>query len=876
MIRSEYLRFLETLNTATIPIPPDVNKLATLVLSNIEQLIPLGTHNSQRLKYVVNLAQINWNSLSTEIVSISENMAEHNYPITQLKSITVGPFRGFSKAEYFDLSSRLILIYGPNGTGKSSFCEAIEYSLLGSVAEAENKRFRDQQAYFKNASVNRFVAPELIGLNGLGEEFPIVAKDELYRFCFIEKNRIDNFSRIAAQTPAKQTELISTLFGLDLFNDFVRKFPAEIDPKYIDLIGKKSELLKQKRQTHEGARQLIELNSTELQQINTDEQALANEYREGLNFNKMFIELNGCAEDPGLISRMESEIQQPLLTKTGLNLNALTELGQKIYSDQTELNAIRQDLSSASQKVSYKNLYDAVTQLQPSTPSNCPACKTPLNQVTVNPFFHANEELKNLQHLAEQQQALQKLELQVNQSFISLTHIVNICCSRITPNILSQYLVPSNVPANIEWWNSLHQPKPDNSTAWQYLQSQVQQLEETDKTIEQAVQIRRTKQEKLECLRKFLHKVTVLQTRRNTAQQTLSNAQLTITNFDTENAQLLNETQAEVATVERNKAIANSYKSLVTLLNTYKNKLPTKLLADLDEQVVTLYNSFNRNDSRSELLASVKLPLVQHQRLEISFQDKPNQFFDALHILSEGHIRCIGLAILLAKNLKENCPLLIFDDPVNAIDDEHKESIRLTLFQDDYFADKQIILTCHGEEFFKDIHNLLPAQIAAQSQSLAFLPRLDEPHIQVDFNCTPRNYIIAARKHFKQNEVRQALSQSRKAMESLTKGKIWRYVNKYGDGNLSIKLRAATAPIELRNLAEQLKVKIDKGDFADPHKNLVFEPLNMLIGLNGNSREWRYLNKGTHEENDRAEFDRNTVATMISALEMIDQAIEAT
>jgi hypothetical protein len=293
----------------------------------------------------------------------------------------------------------------------------------------------------------------------------------------------------------------------------------------------------------------------------------------------------------------------------------------------------------------------------------------------------------------------------------------------------------------------------------------------------------------------------------------------------------------------------------------------------LSEQVVELYNSFNRNDLPSELLATVKLPLSQNQRLEISFQNTPNQFYDPLHVLSEGHIRCMGLSILLAKNLKENCPLLIFDDPVNAIDDDHRESIRRTLFEDQLFAGKQIILTCHGEEFFKDIQNLLPAQVAADAQLITFLPRLEEPHINVDFNCAPRNYIIAARDHFNKDEIREALSKLRKAMESLTKGKIWGYVNKYGDGNLSLKLRAASAPIELRNLSEQLKSKIAKNDFSDPDKSNVMEPLSTLIGVNGSSREWRYLNKGTHEENDRAEFDRATVSTMISAVEFLDQAI---
>jgi hypothetical protein len=228
---------------------------------------------------------------------------------------------------------------------------------------------------------------------------------------------------------------------------------------------------------------------------------------------------------------------------------------------------------------------------------------------------------------------------------------------------------------------------------------------------------------------------------------------------------------------------------------------------------------------------------------------------------------------LLAKNLKEKCPILIFDDPVNAIDEDHRESIRRTIFEDQHFVDTQVIMTCHGEEFFKDVCNLLPAQALSQSKTLSFLPRSDEAHIRVDFNCSPRNYIIAARSHFERNEIRDALTKSRQALETLTKGKIWRYVNKYGDGYLSIKLRSADAPIELRNLSDQLKKQIGKGDFADQCKERIFYPLEVLLGLDGSSREWRYLNKGVHEEDNRAEFDRHTVHLIIEQLETIDAAL---
>lgn len=871
MVRSEYLRFLQTLNSETIS--KNERKIANLILLNLDHLASLGTHQGQRIKAIIQLAQDDWDTLSCTIQPPVENLTSNKSPITQLKSLKVGPFRGFAREESFDLTNNLVLIYGSNGTGKSSFCEALEYSLLGNVAEAESKRFRDQEKYFRNIYVDHFSAPVLTGLNVDEEEITIDADDALHRFCFVERNRIDNFSRIAAQMPAKQTELISTLFGLDSFSNFVRKFTTEIDFRYIDLIGKKAELLAQKRQALEGARQQIEINHATLIDINNNEQALASEYREGIDFNQLLLEVQGNNENIGLISKIEYEIQQPLAIKSSLSLVTLDELGINIVNHINEYSTLYQELVDASQQVSFKNLYDAVIQVQKNSPSICPACKTPLQQVVLNPFIHSTEELQKLQYLADQQTKLQLLERNIKQELLSLAQIISTCCSRFSPNSLTQYQVSPSIQENLEWWNGLQKPMSDGFSAWQHLHSQVKQLEDSDKRIDQAAQLRSEKQAKLNYLRNLSRDITLLITRRQIANKSLLNAQQIINNFDTENAQLIIDVQAESPKIQKNHSISEAYNKFVILLNAYNNKLPKLLVADLSEQVVELYNSFNRNDLPSELLATVKLPLSQNQRLEISFQNTPNQFYDPLHVLSEGHIRCMGLSILLAKNLKENCPLLIFDDPVNAIDDDHRESIRRTLFEDQLFAGKQIILTCHGEEFFKDIQNLLPAQVAADAQLITFLPRLEEPHINVDFNCAPRNYIIAARDHFNKDEIREALSKLRKAMESLTKGKIWGYVNKYGDGNLSLKLRAASAPIELRNLSEQLKSKIAKNDFSDPDKSNVMEPLSTLIGVNGSSREWRYLNKGTHEENDRAEFDRATVSTMISAVEFLDQAI---
>lgn len=215
MILAEYHRFLQVLDAT---VSPNVRKVANLVLRHFDELQPLTTAQGQRVKKFVELAQTNWEAVSADIQPTPMQAAATANAVRQLKSLRVGPFRGFTKPEDFDLTSSLVLIYGPNGTGKSSFCEALEYGLLGNVADAESKRFREQNDYLKNAYTNTFSTPVIFATDSQGQEMAVQANEAAYRFCFVEKNRIDSFSRIAAQTPAKQIELIATLFGMDSFN----------------------------------------------------------------------------------------------------------------------------------------------------------------------------------------------------------------------------------------------------------------------------------------------------------------------------------------------------------------------------------------------------------------------------------------------------------------------------------------------------------------------------------------------------------------------------------------------------------------------------------------------------------------------------------
>lgn len=820
MIRAEYIRFLQTLSTDDDS--ADLQKMANLVLQNLEILIPLSTSQGNRIKKIVALAQAGWLSINSNIQTVQKQKTEQTCQITRLKSLSVGPFRGFAKQENFDLSSQFVLLYGPNGTGKSSFCEALEYGLLGKVTEAESKRFRTQEDYFKNAHTKCFSDPILVGVDRQGNDIPVSKNEAWYRFCFVEKNRIDNFSRIAAQTPAKQTDLISTLFGLDAFTEFVGDFTETMDGKYIDLEGIKGKGLEQKRLVLSGCQQqLKDTIPQEIKDIETAEQELAKAYKEGCLFSKMSVDLNGSEDNSGLIKQLEEELQKQLPTKSNLTVTRLATLKESIEDAIKKWNAKKEELSTVSQKVSFKQLYEAVAQLKESNSEQCPACQTPLSQVIVNPFVHAETELKTLQHLSQLQEVLKKRKSNIDTLVSQLSVIITSCCSYYPENnSLSTVPVLVEIADPIEYWNFLHQKSADEFTPWQHLELQVKQLEGVDKDIEKATTEKTEKQVKLKKFQEFSTKIVKLQTRRESANKSRKNAEEAIKKFDTENAQLIKDVEAEKATVTQNQFVAKAYDAFVQSIKSYKNSLPSKLVADLGETVLQLYNAFNRNDAEHEKLARIILPLSQNERLSISFKKAPEDFHDALHILSEGHIRCVGLAILAAKNIKENCPFVIFDDPVNAIDDEHREGIRETLFVDQYFQGKQLIIAIHGEEFFNRTHQIIGKEAARKTCSYLFSPKEDH-HIRVNALNRPKNYVLATRNLYDTREYRDSLMFARRALENLTE-RAWHHYGRHCDPTdslISVARKAPDQPWDLRYLAENLKSKFKKSKSNIPNKD---------------------------------------------------------
>ena len=340
--------------------------------------------------------------------------------------------------------------------------------------------------------------------------------------------------------------------------------------------------------------------------------------------------------------------------------------------------------------------------------------------------------------------------------------------------------------------------------------------------------------------------------------------------FDTDNATLIREAAQEALDIQRDASIKAAYDRFLALLRVYRNQLPGALMAGLNEVAMNLYNEFNRNDLEPDKLAALYLPINGEQKIEIAFRGNPGVRVDALRILSEGHIRCLGLAILLAKALSIRSPLVVFDDAINAIDHDHRGGIRETIFESDHFIDTQLIVTCHSNEFIKDIQQHLPAARRADCQVYLFRNHNGDYQPRVTGNVAVRNYVAKARAAKDNLDHREALAASRQALEMLSE-KTWRWLGSHELGVLNLQLAGIGAEPGLRNLCEALRKRLDDAaTFNHGNKAPLLAAYGQILGIPAGNLVWSYLNKGTHEEADRDDFDAELVESVVRTLEQVD------
>ncbi|MES2974188.1 MAG: AAA family ATPase [Pseudomonadota bacterium] len=873
--KQDYRRFLHWLYEMQPVAPENVRRFASLVFADFDRVAQTAPQRNARATYLAVLARRNLATTVPQLPAAEAEVPQSGWPWQRLHGLSVGPFRGFAREETFDLRRRVVLIYGPNGAGKSSLCEAIERSLLGSIEEAGLKRL-DEPGYLRNIHAQAFVEPRLTATDHERREIQVRANPDLFRFCFIEKNRIDSFSRIAQRPLGERAELIATLFGMDKFNDFCNRFNERIDDALVTVSHKQREL-RLKREAL--ARDMVNRDSeaARLAEHDATDEAYAQDFSVGITFARL-REIIGTPEAPGRLAELDELLNANPATVIGLSAESVERAFELASTRALALRNSTEELGRQASMVSFRTLYGAVAELEEGRLHSCPACDTPLDQVLRNPFDKARQGLRDLRELADLQyrQTRQREELSDASAALreNLARLRSFLVSRGEgDSVVGTFL--AQLPARPEgdaWWTGVlsRDAGQDNSPTPSLAQllALTTEVESADaKARAQLEQRQELGRERADLLERRRHI-----DRRDLARQRIvdeaATARINIAAFDVANERLISEADQERQDMDRDAPIRAAYDAFLPMLRRFKNELPGLLIAGLGDLARDLYNEFNRADSEADKLASLYLPVTGEQRIELAFRGGLGQRWDALHVLSEGHIRCLGLAVLLAKAISIESPLLIFDDAVNAIDDDHRHGIKETIFAGDRLAQTQILMTCHSPEFIKDVKNSIPRDRRGDSQEYAITHHEGDHHPRVHRDVASSAYLDKARADFQRYQLRDALGHARRALEMLS-NKAWKWLVFHNHGELRLALHGPSAPLNARDLCDAIRLKLrDTPAFEHPSKAALLDALNEI--LNASNLTWTYLNKGTHEEENRQEFDRVEVELVITRLERID------
>lgn len=73
----------------------------------------------------------------------------------KIEEINVEGFRAFNKPYRFTFDEKLTVILGPNGTGKTSLCDAIEWALLGKLPQYDSAEAEQEDTVINRYNLNR-------------------------------------------------------------------------------------------------------------------------------------------------------------------------------------------------------------------------------------------------------------------------------------------------------------------------------------------------------------------------------------------------------------------------------------------------------------------------------------------------------------------------------------------------------------------------------------------------------------------------------------------------------------------------------------------------------------------------------------------------
>lgn len=691
--------------------------------------------------------------------------------LSPLAYLQVKNFRGFGelsaedKGTYLRFSKIKNIFYAPNGGGKSSLCEALEYGTTAHIKEAERRKTK-VKPYISRGGAK-------VSLSLIGRDNVPVTRSIAWSSCFIDRNRLQEFSLLGSKdTGSAESDVVATLFGLEEFQEVISRF---VKPESFNL----TVFLRQEQ-------------AEALDKIDTDRASLIEERQELLakiaQINEQVCLLLDIPRDQqGVVrarfARIKKLTENKIRSAERLKFSEAPTIDSLPRIERAERSAryflarkkrIETSFLRAASAVNYRSIYTAIQALgQAEEEDVCPACSTPLHKVTENPFKKAQHELQALGGLDRLNHAQQRNDSRIVQMAVDIAAVLASTAKNTRLGVPCRLRLDDLQAAVVQFQIAtdrialavqvLHQfmalLADDTAGIAAYLDDCI---EKHEAVAQASAEIKRLEDE-VDVLQRKIDAIRGLSTEKTTHLKHFKLAGSKIAKLMGHRSALQND---DADTSRFNMLIRElqvEYGNLYRDLLNYKLSLEKARIAGIERKAAEYYKAINDHDDEHERIDSILFERVNDSyRIRITNSD--GTFQDAFSVLSEGHLRALGLSLLLAMAEKNKFPLIVFDDVVNAIDSDHRSNIIDLCFSDPYLKRTQMVVTTHDRLFWERFCIIAERHPQADQHSSCILTYTNRGIVAVDHAGGFQGKVNGALRVY---DVRQALIYCRIWFESI-------------------------------------------------------------------------------------------------------------
>jgi len=652
----------------------------------------------------------------------------------RLKEITICGFRGFNKKQTLSLDNNIVLIYGLNGSGKSSLGEALEWLFWGDLSRRERSSCKSEYMtnYLRNihyeAEENPFVEvvvflqahelkikKELIGVTNFKYYINDEKVEDLLSLNInLEKSAKPILSqgeikKFVDTEPRDRWEEISKILGIEIFGKFREELMRlsntfDNDPDYQNAKRERDSVLLPIKSYLPKFLDMVEKESFDYTEAIS---LLLNEISEIVS-----VKISDIKEAENILDQKQSEILRKVKKPKGLEfldihspleeteLNEVIELCRKTKLHIEKLKEVDKNY--------LKLLELGLTLLQPP---KCPFCGedtiTEEKRKSIQKEVEENKEILN--SLEEFERDLNTLKNKKNvitrvNSFIA--HKSNLA------KAIEELKEEKTYQLELQELNKVIEKYSEVEILREQSLSSLQDILDifSNPLSEHQAYIADSLNENISILDKRLRDLFklllgIIESVKKVRNRLVSKAR-ELTPQEKEKYQLLNNLLNLLKKIKYLK-IAVSYKTKINLINDTITKLEQfekrkagELLEEISKDIQYYYNKLNPEEPIQFKKIIPTSGVRRQARLEAEAFGKE---INPVTCFSEAHMNSLGLSLYFPQRVDYNpeWEFVMLDDPVQSMDDDHTNQLIDILKEKS--ETKQVIILTHSSKFREDI-----------------------------------------------------------------------------------------------------------------------------------------------------------------------------